>query len=114
MIKKEIRKLKIASVLHKAVSKVLINDRILYKNVLVSGVELNKDLSKADIYIVTSSLSNESCGINAIVDEMNKSTWSIRKSVSEHVQLRFMPNLVFKPDLGFHNFVNVNRMLKSQ
>lgn len=111
MMKKEIRKLKVASVLHKAVSKVLIDS---HKNVLISGVELNKDLSKADVYIIISSLSNESCDISSIIHEMNKSAWLIRKSVSGHVQLRFMPNLIFKPDLGFHNFVNINRVLQSQ
>ncbi|APR99092.1 ribosome-binding factor A [Wolbachia endosymbiont of Folsomia candida] len=134
--RKEIRSLKIASVLHRAISKILMEGKVFNKNVMVSDVKLSKDLTKADVYIVLSSLnkpiiqvadtdiqipasragmasdvSEDDCDINSIVNEMNKSAWSIRKSIIRYVDLRFIPELVFKPDLGFDNFVNVNEIL---
>ncbi|WP_168464151.1 ribosome-binding factor A [Wolbachia endosymbiont of Ctenocephalides felis wCfeT] len=112
-MKKEIRNLKIASVLHRAISRVLIEGQLFSKNVAISDVKLSKDLKKADVYVVLSSLSGEDCDINAIVDEMNQSAWSIRKSISSEVDLRFMPELVFKPDLAFDNFINVNNILNN-
>ncbi|MFP3022145.1 MAG: ribosome-binding factor A, partial [Wolbachia sp.] len=44
-------------------------------------------------------------------NEMNQSAWSIRKSILCYVDLRFIPELVFKPDLAFDNFVNVSKIL---
>lgn len=55
-MKKEIRNLKIASVLHRAISRVLMEGKVFNKNVTVSDVKLSKDLKKADVYIVLSSL----------------------------------------------------------
>lgn len=134
-MKKEIRNLKIASVLHRAISRVLMEGKVFNKNVAVSDVKLSKDLKKADVYIVLSSLniqvadysdsekstwisvsrtedpSEDNCDINTVVDEMNQSAWSIRKSILCYVDLRFIPELVFKPDLAFDNFVNVSKIL---
>ncbi|MDN5247711.1 MAG: ribosome-binding factor A [Wolbachia endosymbiont of Tyrophagus putrescentiae] len=110
-MKKEIRRLKIASVLHRAISKILMEDKVFERNILVSSVELSKDLSKADVYIVLSSLNEGGCDINSAAHEINKSAWLIRKSVSHHVDLRFIPELIFKPDLAFENFINVNKIL---
>jgi ribosome-binding factor A len=134
-MKKEIRNLKIASVLHRAISRVLMEGKVFNKNVAVSNVKLSKDLKKADVYIVLSSLniqvadysdpekstwisasctgdpSENNCDINTVVNEMNQSAWSIRKSILCYVDLRFIPELVFKPDLAFDNFVNVSKIL---
>ncbi|MDD9331374.1 MAG: ribosome-binding factor A [Wolbachia sp.] len=138
-MKKEIRSLKIASVLHRAISRVLMEGKVFNQNVVVSDVKLSKDLSKADVYIVLSLLSRlvvqvgdtgiqisashagiksgwseDSCDINSVVNEMNQSAWSIRKSIMRYVELRFIPELVFKPDLAFDNFVNVNKILHNR
>ncbi len=128
-MKKEIRNLKIASVLHRAISRVLMEGKVFNKNVAVSDVKLSKDLKKADVYIVLSSLniqvadyldpekrrtgdpSENNCDINTVVNEMTQSAWSIRKSILCYVDLRFIPELVFKPDLAFDNFVNVSKIL---
>lgn len=134
-MKKEIRNLKIASVLHRAISRVLMEGKVFNKNVAVSDVKLSKDLKKADVYIVLSSLniqvadysdsekstwisasrtgdpSENNCDINTVINEMNQSAWSIRKSILCYVDLRFIPELVFKPDLAFDNFVNVSKIL---
>ena len=136
-MKKEIRNLKIASVLHRAISRVLMEGKVFNKNVAVSDVKLSKDLKKADVYIVLSSLniqvadysdpekstwisasctgdpSENNCDINTVVNEMNQSAWSIRKSILCYVDLRFIPELVFKPDLAFDNFVNVSKILRN-
>ncbi|WP_341812091.1 ribosome-binding factor A [Wolbachia endosymbiont (group A) of Conops quadrifasciatus] len=134
-MKKEIRNLKIASVLHRAISRVLMEGKVFNKNVAVSDVKLSKDLKKADVYIVLSLLniqvadysdsekstwisasrtgdpSEDNCDINTVVNGMNQSAWSIRKSILCYVDLRFIPELVFKPDLAFDNFVNVSKIL---
>lgn len=124
---KEIRSLKIASVLHRAISRVLMEEKIFRQIVVISEVKLSKDMSKADVYIVLSSLNTvnsehssflaQECSekfeddIDSFISEINQSAWFIRKSISKHVQLRFIPELVFKPDLAFDNFVNVNKIL---
>ncbi len=55
-MKRKIRNLKIASVLHRAISRVLMEGKVFNKNVAVSNVKLSEDLKKADVYIVLSSL----------------------------------------------------------
>jgi len=130
-MKKEIRNLKISSVLHRAISRVLTESKICNQSIVVSEVKLSKDMSKADVYIVlsllngplsiTSGLSscipNEIQGqvgdIHSVVNEMNQSAWLVRKSILHYVKLRFIPELVFKPDLAFDNFVNVDEILRS-
>ncbi|WP_395463217.1 ribosome-binding factor A [Wolbachia endosymbiont of Cantharis cryptica] len=131
-MKKEIRSLKIASVLHRAISRVLMEGKVFNKNVVISNVTLSKDLKKADVYIVLSSLniqvadtgmqipalstgdrSENNRDINTIVNEINQSAWLIRKSILCYVDLRFIPKLVFKPDLAFDNFINVSKILRN-
>ncbi|QOD38301.1 30S ribosome-binding factor RbfA [Candidatus Wolbachia massiliensis] len=110
-MKKEIRNLKIASVLYRAISRVLMEGKVFNKNVVVSDVKLSQDLKKADVYVVLSSLSEKDCDINTTVNEINQAAWLIRKSISSYVDLRFIPKLVFKTDLAFDNFVNVSKIL---
>ncbi|QKX03200.1 ribosome-binding factor A [Wolbachia endosymbiont of Litomosoides sigmodontis] len=110
-MKKKIRNLKIASVLRRAISKVLMEDRVFNKNIVVSDVKLSEDLKKADVYIVLSSLNKEDYNINTIINEINQSSWLIRKSILNYVNLRFIPKLVFKADLAFDNFVNISKVL---
>nr|CAH7721315.1 unnamed protein product [Callosobruchus chinensis] len=67
---------------------------VLNEKVVVSDVKLSKDLKKADVYIVLSSLNiqNDNDDISTVVNEMNQSAWSY-------------------PDLAFDNFVNVSKIL---
>lgn len=51
-MRKEIRNLKIASVLRRAISKVLMEGKVFNKNVVISDVKLSGDLKKADVYCV--------------------------------------------------------------
>ncbi|OEY86851.1 ribosome-binding factor A [Wolbachia pipientis] len=111
-MKKEIRNLKVASVLHRALSMILMKNNILSKSVLISAVKLSKDLNKANVYIVLSSANGESDNINPIINEINQSIGLIRKYLSQYVNLRFIPELVFKPDLAFNNFININQILQ--
>lgn len=128
-MKKEIKRLKVASVLHKAISNVLMEGKFFSKKIVISRVELSKDLGSAHIYIILSSLNNSTFSfisienkykdalhegnhsIDYIVNEINKFAGSIRKSVLNHVNLRFTPKLIFKPDLSFDNFIEVNKIL---
>ncbi|NUY39154.1 ribosome-binding factor A [Wolbachia endosymbiont of Litomosoides brasiliensis] len=108
-MKKKIRNLKIASVLRRAISKVLMEGRVFNKNVVISDVKLSEDLKKADVYVVLSSLNKKDYNTNTIVKEINQSAWLIRKSMLSYVNLRFIPKLVFKADLAFDNFVNISK-----
>ncbi|QKX01853.1 ribosome-binding factor A [Wolbachia endosymbiont of Cruorifilaria tuberocauda] len=111
-MKKEIRSLRIASVLHRAISRVLMEGKLFNnKNVIVSKVKLSKDFKKADIYVVLSSLSGKDCAADIVINEINRSAWLIHKSLLVYVNLRFVPKLVFKLDLAFNNFVNINKIL---
>ncbi len=110
-MKKEIKSLKIASVLHRALSIVLMKSSISSKNILVSNIKLSKDLRKANVYTILSSVNKEAHDIHAVINELNKSAWLIRRGLSNHVNLRIIPELVFKPDLEFNNFVSLNQTL---
>ncbi|QKX02441.1 30S ribosome-binding factor RbfA [Wolbachia endosymbiont of Dirofilaria (Dirofilaria) immitis] len=113
-MKKEIRSLKIASVLHRAISRVLIEGKVyIHKNVSVSDVRLSKDFKIANVYIVLPSLSKKNCSTNAIINEINQSAWLIHKSILRYVNLRFVPKLIFKPDLAFDNFITVSKILSN-
>ncbi|CCF78373.1 ribosome-binding factor A [Wolbachia endosymbiont of Onchocerca gibsoni] len=113
-MKKEIRRLKIASVLHRAISRILMKGKVYSnKGIIVSYVKLSKDFKKADVYIVSSSLNEKNYSTNTIINEVNQSAWLIHKSILCYVNLRFVPKLVFKPDLAFDNFINVNKILSN-
>ncbi|QKX00919.1 30S ribosome-binding factor RbfA [Wolbachia endosymbiont of Dipetalonema caudispina] len=111
-LRKEIRSLKIASVLHRAISRVLMEGKIYgSRNVTVSDVKLSKDLKKADVYLVSPSLNEKDCNIDTIINEINQSAWLIHRSILCYVNLRFVPKLVFKSDLAFNNFINISKIL---
>ncbi|WFW29856.1 MAG: ribosome-binding factor A [Wolbachia endosymbiont of Menacanthus eurysternus] len=113
-MKKEIRNLKIASVLHKAISRVLMEGKVLLdKDVIISKVRLSKDLKKADVYVVLSSLRKRGHD-DVIINEINRSAWLIRRFVLCYVDLRFIPELFFKTDLGFSNFIKVSKILNNR
>ncbi len=108
---KEIKSLKIASVLHRALSTVLMKSNISSKNILVSNIKLSKDLRKASVYAILSSVNKEAHNIHDVINELNQSAWLIRRCLSNHVNLRIIPELVFKPDSEFNNFVSLNQTL---
>ncbi|AHC39252.1 30S ribosome-binding factor RbfA [Ehrlichia muris] len=107
------RSLKIASVLNRAVSKVLMQDIYLVDGhlVTVSKVEVSNDIRNATVFIV---LPQNCSNKKDLIQTLNDSSYFIRKEIFSYVNLRYIPRLYFKLDHCFDNLVRVNQILESQ
>ena len=106
------RNLKVASVLSRAISKVLVQDFFSVSSlVTISKVEVSSDIRNATVFIVVSS---DSYDKEAVIRELNDSSYFIRKAIFSHVDLRYIPRLYFKLDYYFDNLVRVNELLGPQ
>ncbi|UWI82960.1 ribosome-binding factor A [Wolbachia endosymbiont of Howardula sp.] len=112
-MQKEIRQQKIASVLHRALSRISLQDKILNKNIVISHVKLSKDLKIAYIYVLLSALlcntmtqdneiQNKSLDITNVVNNLNDYSYSIRREIFDYVEMRFIPKFIFKSDVQFN------------
>ena len=107
------RNLKIASVLNRAISKVLMQDIYLLSNhlVTISKVEVSNDIRNATVFIVVpQNCSNK----EDLIQKLNDSSYFIRKEIFSYVNLRYTPRLYFKLDHCFDNLVRINQILESQ
>ncbi|WP_333023491.1 ribosome-binding factor A [Wolbachia endosymbiont of Pentidionis agamae] len=109
-MRREIRKLKLESVLNRALLRFFIEKKgsEVFKGVAVSSIKLRSDLEQAEVYLIPSSLNKGSSDINNLLNEVNKSAWLIRRSILHYVDLRFIPQLIFKPDLTFNHYVSAS------
>ncbi|MGN7618463.1 MAG: 30S ribosome-binding factor RbfA [Ehrlichia sp.] len=107
------RNLKVASVLSRAISKVLMQDvcSISSSLITISKVEVSINIRNATVFII---VSQDYLDKEAIIKELNDSSYFIRKAIFSYVDLRYTPRLCFKLDYGFDNLVRVNQLLESQ
>ncbi|CEI85523.1 30S ribosome-binding factor RbfA [Ehrlichia minasensis] len=107
------RNLKVASVLNRAISKVLMQDICLANShlITISKVEVSNDIRNANVFII---ISQDCTDKEAIIKELNDSSYFIRKAIFSYVDLRYIPRLYFKPDYCFDNLVRINQILESQ
>ncbi|CAI27932.1 Putative Ribosome-binding factor A [Ehrlichia ruminantium str. Gardel] len=107
------RNLKVASVLSRAISRVLIHDiySIGCSIVNVSKVEVSKDVKNATVFVV---ISDDHPDKEDLVKELNDVSFLIRKAIFSYVDLRYVPKLYFKIDYHFDNLVRVNQLLESK
>ena len=107
------RNLKVASVLNRAISRVLMQDIYLISSniVSISQVEVSNDIKNATIFVV---ISDDCPNQEDLIKELNDMSYFIRKAIFSYVNLRYVPRLYFKLDYHFDNLVKVNQLLESQ
>ncbi|QGR02536.1 30S ribosome-binding factor RbfA [Ehrlichia ruminantium] len=107
------RNLKVASVLNRAISKVLMHDfySISCNVINISQVEVSSDIKNATVFVV---ISGDSANKEELIKELNDMSYFIRKAIFSYVDLRYVPRLYFKLDYHFDNLVKVNELLESQ
>ncbi|WDM84944.1 30S ribosome-binding factor RbfA [Ehrlichia sp. JZT12] len=106
------RNLKVASVLSRAISRVLMQDVFSISGlVTISKLEVSNDIRNATVFVI---VSQDCLDKEMIIKELNDSSYFIRKAIFSHVNLRYIPRLYFKLDHYFDNLVRVNQLLESQ
>ncbi|ABD45050.1 ribosome-binding factor A [Ehrlichia chaffeensis str. Heartland] len=106
------RNLKVASVLNRAISRVLMQDICLFNShITISKVEVSSDIRDATVFVI---ISQECSDKEALIKELNDSSYFIRKAIFSYVDLRYIPRLYFKLDYCFDNLVRVNQILESK
>lgn len=84
-------------------------------SVSVTSVEITRDAKQATVFISIISMNQttkdpelmESC-----LEGLNKAKGYLKKQVSRIMQLRYVPDLIFKEDKGLENTLRVHELLK--
>jgi ribosome-binding factor A len=84
-------------------------------SVAVTQVELTKDAKQATVYISLITI-NKTAGdpelMRSCLDGLNTAKGYVRREISRIMQLRFMPDMIFKEDKGLENTLRVHELLK--
>ena len=83
--------------------------------VTVTSVELTRDVKQATVYISIVSIDQTHTDpdlTRQVLEALREAKGFLRKQLAGIMQLRFMPDLVFKEDKGLENTLRVNEILK--
>ena len=81
----------------------------------VTQVELTKDAKQATVYISLISIDKTSGDpelMKSCLEGLVTARGFLRKQISTIMQLRYMPDLIFKEDKGLENTLRVHELLK--
>jgi ribosome-binding factor A len=84
-------------------------------SVSVTNVELTKDAKQATVYISILSLNQTSADpelMESCLEGLEKAKGYLKKAISKILQLRFVPDLLFREDKGLENTLRVHELLK--
>ena len=84
-------------------------------SVSVTNVELTRDAKQATVFISILSLNQTSADpelMESCLNALEKSKGYLKKSISKIMQLRFVPELLFREDKGLENTLRVHELLK--
>jgi ribosome-binding factor A len=84
-------------------------------SVSVTNVELTRDAKQATVFISILSLNQTSADpelMESCLAALEKSKGYLKKSISKIMQLRFVPELLFREDKGLENTLRVHELLK--
>ena len=83
--------------------------------VTVTNVEMTRDAKQATVFIsiisVTETYSDPDLMVQ-VLEALREAKGFLRKQLGSLMQLRFVPDLVFKEDKGLENTLRVNEILK--
>ncbi len=84
-------------------------------SVSVTNVELTRDAKQATVFISILSLNQTSADPELMKDclaALEKSKGYLKKSISKIMQLRYVPEFLFREDKGLENTLRVHELLK--
>tara|TARA_Y100000589_G_scaffold324695_1_gene361286 strand:+ start:9741 stop:10106 length:366 start_codon:yes stop_codon:yes gene_type:complete len=103
---------KVSSLLKKEISIILMNDlddNFVIDNFLsITNIELSNDLQHCKIYI---SCSSEDTHADNIVNKLNQSKGLIRNLLCKRIEMRRVPEIVFKKDSVIYKGLSVLKIL---
>ncbi len=83
--------------------------------VTITNVELTRDAKQATVFISIVSIDQTHTDpdlTKQVLESLREAKGFLRKQLAGVMQLRFMPDLVFKEDKGLENTLRVNEILK--
>lgn len=83
--------------------------------VTITNVELTRDAKQATVFISIVSIDQTHTDpdlTKQVLEALREAKGFLRKQLAGVMQLRFMPDLVFKEDKGLENTLRVNEILK--
>ena len=106
---------KVSEIIRKAVSEVLVRNELPLDSpfkfpVSVVKVEMNSDLKIANIYVIT----HEEVEKNEVISKLNSCKQYLAKEVTNLINLKFSPKLVFRNDKSIDDIINIEKLLNSK
>jgi ribosome-binding factor A len=83
--------------------------------VTVTNVEMTRDAKQATVFISIIAVNETYTDpdlMRQVIEALTEAKGFLRKALSSVMQLRFMPDLIFKEDKGLENTLRVNEILK--
>ncbi|MBU6153748.1 MAG: 30S ribosome-binding factor RbfA [Bdellovibrionales bacterium] len=84
-------------------------------SVTVTKVEMTRDAKQATVFISILSLDQTATDpelMEHCLDSLTRAKGHIKRTLSKAIQLRFMPELLFREDKGLENTLRVHELLK--
>ena len=97
---------KIQRILSELISLKISDPRL--KNIIISEVKVNKDISTAKVYFLVLNNQNQTTQIKSI---LNKATGFFKKEMSIRLNLRKLPNLIFIYDTKEQDALYMNKLI---
>ena len=110
---KSSRHLRVAEIIRKAVSEVLLRNELpLNPNFLfplsVASVEMSTDLRIAYIYVST----HENLEKDDVINKLESCRKFLAQEVNDLISLKFAPKLIYRYDLALENYDQISKLLK--
>lgn len=83
--------------------------------VTITNVELTRDVKQATVFVSIISVNETHTDpdlMRQVLEALREAKGFIKKELAAVMQLRFMPDLIFKEDKGLENTLRVNEILK--
>ncbi len=112
---KSSRYLRVAEIIKKAVSEVLLRNELpLNPNfqfpLSVVSIEMSPDLRTAYVYITT----HENLEKEEIINRLESCRKYLAKEVNQFISLKFAPKLIFRYDLTMEKYDQISKLLESK
>jgi ribosome-binding factor A len=109
------RSYKVSEIIRKAISEVLIRNEMPLESpfkfpISVIKVEMNSDLKIAYIYVTT----HEKIDENEIISKLNSCKHYLSKEVTNLINLKFSPKLIFRNDRSIDEVSNIEKILRKE
>ena len=112
---KSSRSSKVSEIIRKAVSEVLVRNELpldvpFIFPISVVKVEMNTDLKIAYIYVIT----HEKIDEDEIILKLNSCKYYIAREVTNLINLKYSPKLIFRNDKSINEIKNIEKVLGSE